>query len=358
MKINIKNIRLKRICATLFISLFLACNNGVIEELEKRKSFADSLINIGHNFQEIFTSFGNAMGDALGFSAVTSDDKRSKVGEHFKTIGNGLTETKKKLDDLSKNIASTSYADTKGIEAVNNAIKRANDVFDNLTNALTKLFGAVGNTPIGDTGAAAAVPAEVTSVKDIIEGVKVIVEAAINSGVKIAKGNSGSAVEKGNTAAPAALNAASSAAGSGATAALAVKVSEADPWAMIDKIKDATTSGLGDANDNNAGQLATANASDNNGAKAATTADLAAAVALKAMTKTGKFSHAASEDNAVKAAAVSSVNKVLGVLDLIIRQTVLKKLEKVREAVKGITYSDTAGEADQGGSIQTTVTKK
>ncbi len=82
MKINIKNIRLKSICATLFISLFLSCNNG-IEELEKRNTFFDSLVKIGHDFQEIFGSFGNAMGDALAFNAVKSGDKKEKVGAPF-----------------------------------------------------------------------------------------------------------------------------------------------------------------------------------------------------------------------------------------------------------------------------------
>ncbi|AHH11963.1 hypothetical protein [Borrelia coriaceae] len=55
MKINIKN-RLKSICATLFISLFLSCNNG-IEELEKRNSFLSSLANLGNDFLSVFTSF-------------------------------------------------------------------------------------------------------------------------------------------------------------------------------------------------------------------------------------------------------------------------------------------------------------
>ncbi|AHH11373.1 Variable major protein (plasmid) [Borrelia coriaceae ATCC 43381] len=71
MKINIKNVRVKSICATLFIALFFSCNNG-IEELEKKNIFSDSLVRIGHGLQEIFGFFGNAMGDALGFSAVKS----------------------------------------------------------------------------------------------------------------------------------------------------------------------------------------------------------------------------------------------------------------------------------------------
>ncbi|UPA17315.1 hypothetical protein bcCo53_001701 (plasmid) [Borrelia coriaceae] len=56
MKINIKNIRIKSICAILFISLFLSCNNG-IEELEKRNNFFSSLANLGNDFLTVFISF-------------------------------------------------------------------------------------------------------------------------------------------------------------------------------------------------------------------------------------------------------------------------------------------------------------
>ncbi|AHH11370.1 Variable outer membrane protein (plasmid) [Borrelia coriaceae ATCC 43381] len=66
MKINIKNIRIKSICTTLFISLFLSCNNGVIEELEKRNTFLSSLANLGNDFLNIFTSFSDMVTDTLG----------------------------------------------------------------------------------------------------------------------------------------------------------------------------------------------------------------------------------------------------------------------------------------------------
>ncbi|AHH11618.1 hypothetical protein bcCo53_001692 (plasmid) [Borrelia coriaceae] len=53
MKINIKNIRIKSICATLFIFLFLFCNNG-IGELEKGNHFLSSLANLGNDFLNMF----------------------------------------------------------------------------------------------------------------------------------------------------------------------------------------------------------------------------------------------------------------------------------------------------------------
>ncbi|AHH11326.1 Variable major protein (plasmid) [Borrelia coriaceae ATCC 43381] len=86
-------IRIKTICAT-FISLFLllSCTGQLEAErmaAESKNTFFESLINIGHGFQEIFGSFGNAIGDFFGFTAVKSADNRSVIGEHFKKLEGG-----------------------------------------------------------------------------------------------------------------------------------------------------------------------------------------------------------------------------------------------------------------------------
>ncbi|AHH11447.1 Variable outer membrane protein (plasmid) [Borrelia coriaceae ATCC 43381] len=48
------NIKVRSICTTLFISLFLACNSGVIEELEKKNAFLSSIANLGNGFLDVF----------------------------------------------------------------------------------------------------------------------------------------------------------------------------------------------------------------------------------------------------------------------------------------------------------------
>ncbi|ANA43934.1 variable large family protein [Borrelia hermsii] len=355
--------RISAIIMTLFM-VFASCSNQLEAEklaAESKNTFFDSLVKIGQGFQDIFGIFGNAIGDALGFNAVKSGDKKSKVGEHFKKIGDGLTTTKDKLNELSGEISEAKNANGSSIEAVKSAINSASDVFEQLITALTKLAGVAkeaGSTDIGDTASAAAVAADKDGVEAIIAGIKAIIDVADKSGVKIAKGNAGGPVNAAaNTDAPAAL-AANAAAGANSTAKLAAEVTKADPWAMIDKINSAKAA-VGvqlDANTNyGAGELATVAPNQANGSKAATNADLAAAVALKAMTKGGKFSNAANEDGAVKAAAVSAVNKVLGVLDFIIRKTVSSNLDKIREAVKGIKYSEiTETDATESGDAQPT----
>ncbi len=74
---------IKRSLLIIMILGVMGCNSGLIEEkegLEKRNSFLDSLVKIGQGFYEIFGVFENAIGDALGLTAVKSGDKRDKVG--------------------------------------------------------------------------------------------------------------------------------------------------------------------------------------------------------------------------------------------------------------------------------------
>ncbi|AHH09977.1 Variable major protein (plasmid) [Borrelia parkeri SLO] len=316
---------------------------------KSRISFFDSLIKIGHGFQEIFGFFGNAIGDAFGFTVVKSGDKRSKVGEHFEKIKKGLGDTKNKLKELSNKISETKNANGSTIEAVKGAISSANNVFERLIASLTKLADTAGNTEITDANTgAAAVGAEEASVKTMIDNIKEMLEVAKISGVRIEAGNPGIAVAaSAQTDAPAVLGGNAQA---GAGDKLADEVAKADPWAMIDKIKNTKvkTGNVSGDNTNEAGALAAGTGVDNAGAKS--NADLAAAVALKAITKGGKFSNAANEAGAVKAAAVTAVNKVLGVLDVIIRKTVSSNLDKIREAVKGIQYSETTTESTEASS--------
>ncbi|AHH10000.1 Variable major protein, partial (plasmid) [Borrelia parkeri SLO] len=186
-------------------------------------------------------------------------------------------------------------------------------------------------------------------------GVKDIIGAAEKSDVKIEKGTEGGAVTaNAATDAPAVLGGNNAHAAAGAGAALAAEVAKADIWAMINKIKNAKATAPAKLNgaDNEAGALAASNDKADAAAGAKSNADLVAAVALKAMTKNGKFSAVDADKDIVKAAATSAVNKVLGVLDFIIRKTVSSNLDKIREAVKGIQYSETTTESTEASTTQ------
>ncbi|WP_050886277.1 variable large family protein [Borrelia crocidurae] len=347
----------------MMVMMVMGCNSGGVAggegkvDLAKKNSFLESLVKIGEGFQEIFGVFGSAVGDALGFSIVKSGDSRSKVGEYFKKVGKGLTIAKSKLQDLKVKISDAQNADGSTIKIVEDAILGASDIFERLIAALTKLAGVTNDgTEIGDTASAgAAVAADKNSVDVIIAEVQNIINIAEKFGIKIDTGAAGAAVAA--NAGGEAVAKSGAAAGAGVPAKLADEVAKADPLAMIDKIKNANTGTELAANNNNeAGALATKIDANNYGAK--TNADLAAAVSLKAMTKSGKFSAAVNEEGAVKAAAVNAVNKVLGILDVIIGRTVSSNLDKIREAVKGIKYYESSGtEVSQSDTTPTSITK-
>ncbi|UPA19310.1 variable large family protein (plasmid) [Borrelia puertoricensis] len=308
---------------------------------------------MGHGFYEIFGFFGNVIGDAFGLTAVKSGDKKSKVGEHFAKIKKGLGDTKEKLKELSNKISEAKNANSSSIDAVKGAINSASDVFEQLIAALTKFAGVTNDgADIGDNADAVPGAADKTMVEAIISGIKDIIAAAEKSGVKIEAGAVGNQIATANAAtdAIAVLGGHTVKANAGAGDKLAAEVAKADPWAMIDKIKNAKATAAAKLNagtDNETGVLAASNDKADNAADAKSNADLVAAVALKAMTKGGKFSANNADTDAVKAAAISAVNKVLGVLDVIIRKTVAINLDKVGRAVKGIQYFETTTETTE-----------
>ncbi|AFI32011.1 variable large family protein, partial [Borrelia crocidurae] len=163
----------------MMVVMVMGCNSGGVAEGEGESSqskFLKSIIGLRNEFLNVFTSFGDMVGGILGFNAVKSDDKRSKVGEHFKTIGDGLKSTKDKLDVLAKDITSIPYTDTTAVESI---IKGTSEVISKLIVSLIKLSevtkedASIGNA--GADGSAAAVSANVTDVNTVIEEVRSII---------------------------------------------------------------------------------------------------------------------------------------------------------------------------------------
>ncbi|AHH11321.1 hypothetical protein bcCo53_001553 (plasmid) [Borrelia coriaceae] len=90
MKINIKNINIKSICATLFISLFLSCNNAGPVSRELRDGQATTADGTLINLKEIGDSIKGAVEFVMGIEEV--DTLIKSVGEIAKGIGNKLTQ--------------------------------------------------------------------------------------------------------------------------------------------------------------------------------------------------------------------------------------------------------------------------
>ncbi|AHH11796.1 variable large family protein [Borrelia coriaceae] len=319
--------KLKRICATLFISLFLACNNGVIEELEKRNHFLSSLANLGNDFLNIFTSFGDSLAGVLGFDTNT---KKSEVGDYFKNIQKTVEGVKSKLNKIIENMKREENPNTAATET---AVTTLNEKLMKIISGAKKVSGAIGegvNDEVGKVvkGADGSKP---TGVDDIIDGIKEILnivlqqEGSAAAGTnKVAKDgterqqNAGVAllfVKKDNSSAKESAGDASKAVGA-VTGADVLK-------GMIDPKAKSIAENVDTTNAKDV-----ANAQD---------ALIAGALALKGMAKDGKFATANDGTEAkdeIKNAVASAVTKALSTLTVAIRKTIEDGLKKVKEAMK------------------------
>ncbi|AHH11683.1 Variable outer membrane protein, partial (plasmid) [Borrelia coriaceae ATCC 43381] len=167
-------IKIQSICATLFISLFLSCNNGVIEELQKQRDFILSISNLRQGFLDIFTSFGNMVSDTL---SIKADTKKEDIGKCFTNIEETMKTTKEKLKDvLAKN---GNYPKVKG--EVEKFIEKLGIIEKGAKEAAE---GAIGGDAISGATASGqdAVAADVTSVTALVKGIKGIVGVVLKQG--------------------------------------------------------------------------------------------------------------------------------------------------------------------------------
>ncbi|AHH11655.1 variable large family protein [Borrelia coriaceae] len=338
MKINIKNIRLKSICATLFISLFFSCNNG-IEELEKKNQFLSSLANLGNDFLSVFTSFGDTFGGVLGFN---KDTKKSEVGAYFKKIHDTVQGTKDKLNQIVENMKREGNPNATGVET--EVKKLISDVLDKIIDGAKTASGAIGSDSnlianVAEQGAGGGV--KEGDINSLFNGIKSIVDVVL----KDSEGNPSAGTDKKSNAlgarstTEAGVLFSSSNAGTSDTAknsaADAVKavgaVTGADILQAMIKNKDTVT-------------LAKNSEGNGNAASGKKDAVIAGGIVLRAMAKEGKFANASDSNDdyvtAVKDAAVSAVTKALNTLTIAIRKTINAGLKTVKDVIK-INSSDT-----------------
>nr|WP_206742076.1 variable large family protein [Borrelia coriaceae] len=331
--------RIRSICATLFISLFLSCNNSgeELEKLQKQNTFLSSLANLGNDFLNIFTSFGEMTGTVLGFN---KDTKKSDVGKYFKNIEDNLTTTKTKLEKLVADMKDQGNPNAAATEtAINKLVK---ETLDRIIEGAKTASEAIGPDAKDLIGNVAAVNTEkkgsagdISKLDKLVDGIKNIVEVVLGNlgspdagdkskasdsasnrngtdgALKLFDGSSNGA----NTEAKEAANDASKAVGAitGADILKAMIVTSGDAIKLA-KINGTTVSGINNYQD----------------------AIIAGAIALRAMASGGKFANGASGHdvtNAVKGTALSAVTKALDTLTIAIRRTIDEGLKEVKKAM-------------------------
>ncbi|AMR76094.1 variable large family protein [Borrelia hermsii] len=308
-----------------------SCSSGGVAE-DPQSKFLKSVIDLGNDFLNVFTSFGDIVSKVLGFSTET---KKSDVGAYFKTIQDTIQGTK---DKLNKIVTDMKREGNPNASATETAVKTLIDnTLDKIIEGAKTASDAIGTAsdPIGNVASQGSGGVAGIEVDKLVKGIKDIVDIVLKSEGKHDAGTdkkasdgSTSRTANGGTDEAGKLFGATSNSGVGAAAGDAKKVA-ADSAKAVGAVTGADILKAVVKN----GDAAAANAKD---------ATIAGAIALRAIAKDGKFpgvTVTAAADNpdyatAVKGAAVSAVTKALDTLTIAIRKTIDAGLKAVKEAMK------------------------
>ncbi|ATQ15602.1 variable large family protein (plasmid) [Borrelia miyamotoi] len=323
----------------------VSCNSsGTVAEESPQSKFLKSVISLGNNFLNVFTSFGDMVGGVLGFNSNT---KKSDVGVYFKKVHDTVEGTKTSLEKI---VADMKTEGNPNAEATDTAVKKLID------NTLSKIIasaktaseaiGIEGNDLLGNVADQndGAVGIEVDK---LVKGIKSIVDVVLKEGKHDAgddkKASDGSTARTGGNAGDGEAGKLFASANAGT--AENAKKSAADAAKAVGSVTGADILQAIVKDNGEAIKLAS-----NNAAVAAVDTNkkdgtIAGGMALRAMAKGGKFagpSDAASADakKIVEGVAVSAVTKALDTLTIAIRKTIDLGLKEVQEAMK-INASDT-----------------
>ncbi|WP_432432502.1 variable large family protein [Borrelia parkeri] len=335
-----KRITLSALLMTLF--LLMSCGAGSTNAEDPQSRFLKSLISLGNDFLDVFTSFTDMVGGVLGFNTNT---KKSDVGAYFKTVQDTVQGTK---DKLNKIVADMKSDNNPNAEATDTAVKAL------ITNTLDKIIqgaktaseaiGTTGDDLLGNVAAHAAPAGAKGETENLIKGIKSIVDVVLKEGSADSgddkKAEDGSTTRTGGNATD--NEAGKLFASANAGAADAAKKSAADAAKAVGAVTGSDILQAIVKDNGDAAKLATAQNAANAAKK---DAEVAGAIALRAMAKGGKFTGPSADDQGgvapiVKGAAVSAVTKALDALTIAIRDTIDTGLKTVKDAIN-INTTDT-----------------
>ncbi|WLN24661.1 variable large family protein [Borreliella bavariensis] len=337
---------MKKISSAIFIVAFLAligCKNNVGGDDKKDTAasiFYQSIINLGNGFIEVFNAFSGLVADAFS----KADPKKSDVKTYFDSITKTLKDTKTKLEDISKE--KTGGEKTPAVEGIAEVVKTVGEWLDGLIKAAEGGGNAAaggGGDKIGNVAGAGGAGADATSVNGIAGAIKGIVEAAKKvEGVKfeptaadVADGDGNKKAGKlfGNGAAATAGDVKDAAAAVGAVsgeqilnAIVTAAGQDGKDGKAAGDAKNAIEAAIGGAGDADFG--------DGNDKIGKKNDQIAAALVLRGVAKSGKFAGAANNAKEVKAVVESAVVKTFGALTDLIRGAVEVGLKKVSKAIQ------------------------
>ncbi|UPA17327.1 variable large family protein (plasmid) [Borrelia coriaceae] len=350
MKINIKNIRVKSICATLFISLFLSCNNSG-ESAEAEKRLTDVLMDVGRSTENAFYSFIELISDTLGLR-VTRDTKKSQVGEYFSILGEKLGKTADALEQVA--VKAVSDIDKDGLlsKAIREAVDSAKKTLEVLKGHLESLKD-IGDSSqnigeaVSNAGAKEGVAANQDKLKKVLTAFQGIVDEAVKVGVAKPEAgtlalNNATGVDNKDGAKILSTNSNTkpSPGDECKAATILATVSGKDMLASIvqSKENDSQIGGSGADGNTTAVSFAIGNSGSTVAQNSAKAAALAGGIALRSLVKDGKLARAAADGSAgegkeIQGVGVTAVNKLLVAVEDLIKKTVKNAIGKAKEKI-------------------------
>nr|WP_011666336.1 variable large family protein [Borrelia duttonii]BAC22681.1 vmpO [Borrelia duttonii] len=312
----------------------MGCNSGV---KDPEKVFLSEMVNLGKGFLDVFVSFGDMITGTLGIKA---DTKKSEIGGYFSKIAETMKGVREKLGNILEE--NGKYEKVKG--KVEEFIGKISKIEEGAKEAGK---GATGDIAIGSAVKNEdAVASEQDSVKFLVKGIKEIVGLVLKDGNAVAdatKDDNKKDIGKLFTTTDA--NRADNAVAQALAASIGA-INGVDMLQAIAKSKESPDSSATDGIDaakDVAGIAIAPAVNDKKEIKneAKKDAVIAAGIALRAMTKGGKFSIKNDADDAaiktVNGAVASAVNKMLSTLTIAIRNKVdesLKEINKVLGEIK------------------------
>nr|WP_011666335.1 variable large family protein [Borrelia duttonii]BAC22680.1 vmpM [Borrelia duttonii] len=342
----------------VMMMVMMGCNSGgVLESKESVENrFLKSLVGLSNEFLNVFTSFGEMVGSVLGLKA---DSKKSDVAAYFKTVQGTVEGVKRGLNKIVADMKKESNPNAAATEtAVNKLVSETLDKIITGAKTASEAIGGdandfIGNVAAGGAGAAAGVKGD--NIKNLVKGIKDIVDVVLKNEGSAEAGDDKKAE---NLSARTGSNATDGEAGklfsvSNAGAADNAKKAAADAAKAVGAVTGADILKAMIKDDGDAVKLS----EGVDAPSAKKDAVIAGGIALRAMAKGGKFAGLSDNANAdakktVEGTAVGAVIKALDTLMIAIRKTMDLGLKSVKETMKTNINATTVASENSGSSSQ------
>ncbi|AFI32072.1 Vlp protein, gamma subfamily (plasmid) [Borrelia crocidurae str. Achema] len=327
-----------------------------MEEEKSKNKFLQSLVNVSNEFLNVFTSFGEMVGSVLGLNV---NSKKSDVGNYFKKVQDTVQGIKDGLNKIVSDMKGEGNPNAEATEiAVKTLVESKLDKIIEGAKIASEAIGIESNDFIGNVATVGANAGGAKGeVENLIKGIKDIVDVLLK-GVGNADAGDDKKAEDGSTVRGATAGESGKLFGNTGIGVIAndAKKAATDVTKAIGAVTGADILKAMIQDGGDSAKLATnVPTSAVNNITKPKDAVIAGGIALRAMSKEGKFANGNNADDVsamIKGAAVSAVTKALDTLTIAIRKTMDLGLRNVKEAMKTNISATSVASKKSGSSGQ------